>query len=459
LELTLQIPAEWRTFNEFFGFEAKPGFRLFGPDGAEIQYQRVAQNPNRTKYRASSPLKFPVPHKTNDVTVVVRLTLPPLGYSTLTVREGEMAANDEIVGAAMLPTRHPELPGLATSERSMANERLAVTIEANGTLTLTDKRTGETYERLLTFEDTADIGDGWYHGQAVNDQACYSSGRPADVALVHNGPLSARFRIRSLMRVPAEFHFDRMVRSTELNDLVIDSLVTLRQGSDRLEVRTTVQNTVRDHRLRLLLPTGAKAGTYLSDGAFDVVERPIALPADAHLNREIPVETGAQQTWSAVAGDHRGLAVVSSGLLECFVRDQPERPIVLTLFRGTRRTIMTDGQPDGQLLGELPRIIGSCRSPELPTGSSCSITGSSSALDCAPCSCPLTTLRSFRARRTFQRPPRSCAWRAVSSSPAPAKSTARLRSGCSTRRRGPPPPASISAAARRARPHRGPRSA
>ncbi|MBI2498032.1 MAG: glycoside hydrolase family 38, partial [Opitutae bacterium] len=109
----------------------------------------------------------------------------------------------------------------------------------------------------------------------------------------------------------------------------------------------------RDHRLRVLLPTGAQSATYLADGAFDVVERPIALPADNHTRRELAVETCAQQTWTAVADGRRGLAVVAPGLMETAVRDLPERTLALTLFRSTRRTVLTDGQPQGQLQGEL----------------------------------------------------------------------------------------------------------
>jgi len=45
--------------------------------------------------------------------------------------------------------------------------------------------------------------------------------------------------------------------------------------------------------------------------------------------------------------------VVSSGLMESAVRDLPMRPIALTLFRGTRRTVMTNGEPNGQLRGAL----------------------------------------------------------------------------------------------------------
>jgi Glycosyl hydrolases family 38 N-terminal domain/Glycosyl hydrolases family 38 C-terminal domain/Alpha mannosidase middle domain len=352
VELALQIPAEWQCFQEQFGFELKPGFRIYDAKGREIAYQRVAQDLNRTKIR-SRPTKFPQAYKTNDVTVILPLAIPALGYTTLTVRAGELTAKDEIVGEAMRPTRHPETPGLATSERSMENEFLALTIESNGTLALTDKRTGETYSRLLTFEDVADIGDGWYHGQAVNDQAFVSTGARADIALIYDGPLGTRFRVRTALRLPAEFRFDRMIRSELMTDMVIDSFITLRRGGDRIEVKTTVNNTVRDHRLRVLLPTGAKAKTYLADGAFDVVERPIALPAGNYLARELTVETRPQQSWTAVTDGRRGLAVVAAGLPESAVRDLPERTLALTLFRATGRTVMTDGQPQGQIQGAL----------------------------------------------------------------------------------------------------------
>jgi alpha-mannosidase/mannosylglycerate hydrolase len=36
---------------------------------------------------------------------------------------------------------------------------------------------------------------------------------------------------------------------------------------------------------------------------------------------------------------------------ETAVQDLPERPIALTLFRSTRRTVFTDGEPEGLLIG------------------------------------------------------------------------------------------------------------
>ncbi len=340
VDLTLHTPTDWAAFNEFFGFEPKPAFRIYDAAGRETPYQRVAQAMRQGKTRLRD-VRFPERYYTNDITVSLRLAIPALGYTTLTVRQGEPNA----------PTRYPALPGLATSERSMANGRLAVTIESNGALTLTCLRTGQVYSRLLTFDECADIGDGWYHGQAVNDQQFVSTTSRADVALVCNGPLKTTFRVRMVMSVPAHFDFQRMERSTAFTELILDNLITLRAGAERLEIETTVHNTARDHRLRVLFPTGVAANTYMADTPFDAVERPIALREDNHLYRELEVETRPQQTWTAVGDVTRGLAVISEGLMESAVRDLPERPIALTLLRGTQRTVMTDGEPEGELIG------------------------------------------------------------------------------------------------------------
>ena len=353
VELTLDIPAEWGSYQEFFGFEPKPGFRIFDTvSGKEIAYQLLGLTPPKTRKRIWR-IKYPEVYKVHEVKVALRLSLPATGYTTLTVREGEKTRKDGVFAEATLPTRHTLSPGLARSERSMENEFLSVRIESNGSLAVTDKRTKETYARLLTFEDVADIGDGWYHGPPVNDQQVVSTGAASEVILEHDGPQQSSFRIRTHLRVPEAFDFEQRRRSTVFTELLCDSLVTLRAGSDRLEVSTTVDNAARDHRLRVLFPTETKARTFLSDGAFDVVEREIALPKDNHLRRELAVETTAQQTWTAVGDKNRGLAIVSDGLPECAVRDLPDRPIALTLFRATRRTVMTDGESGGQLIGPM----------------------------------------------------------------------------------------------------------
>lgn len=342
-EVTLQIPVHWPSFNEFFGYEPKPAFRIFDAAGDELPYQRLRQTTNRRKLRIHTT-KFPEAYRTHDVAVSLPVSVPALGYTTLAVRA-------EPAGRA---TRHPATPSLVAAEHAIENELVRVTVEANGTLTLLDMRTGVTYARLMTYADNADIGDGWYHGQAVNDQTFTSTAARAAVAIVHDGPQLATLRVRTVLSVPAAFHFDdRMARSEELVDLVIDSLVSLRPGCDRVEVASTVHNVATDHRLRVLFPTGAQTDTYLADTPFDVVERPIPLHAENHLFRELEMETRPQQSWTAIFDGERGLAVVSSGLLESAAQDNADRTLALTLYRATQRTVFTDGEPGGQLPGVL----------------------------------------------------------------------------------------------------------
>ncbi len=336
VDLDIPLPPDWPSFQEFFGFEKKYSFHLHGATGEEIPYQLIGQEINRSGFRRLR-YKFPVPDDRPVVRVTAPLRIPAFGYAVLLVEPAEG------------PVRYHG--SLAVSGRAVGNEFFRVEAAPNGTLTLTDQRSGRTYTDLLTFEDRADIGDGWYHGVAVNDRIHTSASCGADVALVADGPEKATLRIRTVMTVPEEFDFGRMVRSERLIPLVITSDVTIRRGCPRVEVETTVENTVRDHRLRVLFPTGLTGDTYLSDAAFDVVERPLALAADNASRRELDVETRPQQTWTAFGDGENGLAVVSRGLPESAVLDRPDRSIALTLLRGFRRAVFSGDNPGGQVLG------------------------------------------------------------------------------------------------------------
>ena len=124
----------------------------------------------------------------------------------------------------------------------------------------------------------------------------------------------------------------------------------LQQGRTQLHR----QLQLRDHRLRVLLPTGVMADTYFADSAFDVIERPIILRAANAEYREMESESTPQYTSTAAYDpDPAGcvLAVVSTGLAESAVRDQPEHSIALTLLRAFFRVHLTDGNQGGQIQG------------------------------------------------------------------------------------------------------------
>jgi alpha-mannosidase/mannosylglycerate hydrolase len=325
-DIDISFPAGWpKKFQEFFGYEEKFAFRLTGPDSREIPWQLAGH----TKPDASQTI----------VHITAPLRVPAYGYTFLTVAPVE--------GPVRFPGR------MTTAHDTIENEYLRVQVRSNGTLSVTDKRTGKRYEDFLTFEDCADIGDGWFHGIAVNDRAYLSSACPADVAVTADGIGKAILRIALNFPVPEAFGFTRMERYSRMTSLRIVSDVTLRAGSDHIEVVTTVENTARDHRLRVLFPTNLAGESFLSDAAFNVVERQIALPKDNAARFELDVETRPRITWTAFGDGRNGIAVVSRGLPECTVVDTPERPLALTLFRAFKRAAFyasPEGE-GGQILG------------------------------------------------------------------------------------------------------------
>jgi len=358
IDFPLRFPRETKNrFAEWFGYEPLVGFRLFDAAGREIEYQRVEVD--KTIHVKEYDPRAGFQHADREqVRVAARLDLPAFGWTTLVCKP----CTDKVrCGGSQVLNDH-----------AMANDRLKVAINPNGTIDL-ECRGGGAYRGLLAFEDRADIGDGWYHGTALNDEIFTSTGSAADIALVADGFALTTFRVRVVLNVPAKFEHDQMImrRARRLTPLVITSYLTLRAGSPYLEVRTEVDNTVRDHRLRVLLPTGLKTAVYLADSPFDIVQRNVALRPDWYRLHEPELETKPQYSFTVVNDGRRGLAVISRGQPESAVRDLPDRPIALTLFRGFRRTVGTPGEPGGQMLGPtahdywLYPHVGRPRGPEL----------------------------------------------------------------------------------------------
>lgn len=347
LEFDVEIPVEWPEFGEFFGYESKPAFRIFDADGGEVVYQRLATRRNIVRPRLRDT-KYPQAFRFNVVRVAARLVMPAMGFAPLKVVGPSSSAGT----AGVLPTRHPAARGLRTGHAGMENEFLSVEIQSGGILELTDKTTGQTYANLNVFQDDADIGDGWSHGPTTNRRDVLSGAGQAQIEIDCDTPLVTTFVVRQTLALPESFDIRDHRRAESRVPLIIESRISLRAGARFLDIDTQISNTADDHRLRVMFSTDVTAETYLADAPFDVVERRIALREDNHDYREMEVEMKPQQTWAAVFDGSRGLAVVTAGgQLESGVLDRPDRPLALTLFRATSRTVLTNGEPDGQLHG------------------------------------------------------------------------------------------------------------
>jgi alpha-mannosidase len=234
------------------------------------------------------------------------------------------------------------LPGAASEEveaplqllpDGVENRHLRVEINADGSLNVLDKTTGQQFRQMGYCCDDEDAGDEYDYSPCPNPLQVSSLNRPATVQLVHAGPLQVTYAISYVLPLPAALTEDRQRRSDDLVDCPIITTVTLHWDSRVLHMRTTVNNQARDHRLRVCFPTDIRADQATADGHFDVISRPIDLPA-AQGWAQPPVPTRHQRHFVDVSDGQVGLAVFNRGLPEYeILRDGGRNSVAVTLLR------------------------------------------------------------------------------------------------------------------------------
>ncbi|HOX06021.1 MAG TPA: glycosyl hydrolase-related protein [Planctomycetota bacterium] len=290
-----------------------------------------------------SPLELPLRMRARNRKLYFRAeNVPALGYKSYLLRRG---GKGSIQSGSLL-----------AGPRGLANEHLKVEVAVNGTFSLTNRETGRTFSGLGLFEDDGEVGDPWVRYAPKEDRLVTSSGAKAAVAVVEDGPLSATLSVRFDLRVPAcALGFDQK-RSPDEVVLAVENLLTLRAGARRLEVVTRFVNTAKDHRLRIALPTGLVGATKsAAESAFDVVERPVAVP-DGTGWREPPSGCQPHLGFVDVSDGTEGLALLDMGVPQYEVREDAARTLVLTLMRcfaqkNTVRRAEYPDQPGSQCLG------------------------------------------------------------------------------------------------------------
>jgi alpha-mannosidase len=254
------------------------------------------------------------------------------------------------------PSTGHHAPDAAHDE--VSTEWFAVRVDpADGTLTITDRRDGGTvYARCNVFVDGGDAGDTYTFAPPAKDTVVSAPAGPPRVT-IEDDPLGATLRVALDLRVPAALAASRGRRSPTMVTLPLVSTVQLTHGVPRIDVTTTLENTARDHRLRVGFTAPFATDHAHAEGAFAVTRRPLALPGQTEGWAEQPAPTAPQQGFLAVHGRaqaaeggaetpldvasldlaslvERALLVTSQGLPEYEVRSEAgQTEVLLTVLR------------------------------------------------------------------------------------------------------------------------------
>ncbi|MHB1954733.1 MAG: alpha-mannosidase [Sulfobacillus sp.] len=327
-------------------------FKIYDHEANEVPYQLLEVERNRMQLHRWYG-NIPGSAVVDRFRIAMKGPVPPFGYTSYVIetlvmegpKHGEYSA--ERMSA---PVRYPG--SMTVDENTWDNGRLRLQVRQNGTVDVMDHQTGRTHAGLLLFEDEADVGDAWTHASPVTNEVCSTFGAHADISVVFDGPLQTRIRIRSTMRVPEEIQAGNARRSTSLTGLEITTDLDLRKDDAILRCRTHVKNNVRDHRLRVLFPTGLQTERFKTSTSFDLVERNVKNP---DYSKYLEKFSGVVPHNGVIALDdgRSGLAIYSRGLYEAAVRDNEQRTIAMTLFRSIRKVVGMNDTDGGQLLGDL----------------------------------------------------------------------------------------------------------
>lgn len=325
-------------YAEPFGYEFINSFKLIGFDGKEIPYQIKEIRNNRINH-----IEKDINERADIYRITFRAKVPAGGKSEYRIVESEK------------PSRY--LKHMESGADYMENEYIRIEINPNGTISMLDKKTNKIYNNQLSLADNSEIGDGWYHADAKEDTTVYSAFGGCRVEKTESGCSRCVFRITKEISLPRKMIIDNITqrRSSDYEKCEAVFEIGLSENARYAEVNMTFDNKVRDHRLRLAMPTYTDGDMYFAGQAFYCCTRKAGI--DYSTQDWIEPEQYEKAMNGIVGrrnGDGSGLAFVSAeGLHECGSTADKNSTLYITLLRGFEKAVHTDGQERGQLNGKL----------------------------------------------------------------------------------------------------------
>ena len=271
---------------------------IFDEQGREVP-AKFTYFPNQFTYTLPKD-RFRQPRYVNRFAVELQAESHGIGYRVFSVRKQ----------AATVQT------AVRYTENSMENEFLSVKFNANGTVDVTDKRSGRVYAGQNLFEDTRDVGDLYNYWQAKDDVAVTTADARAEITLHEIAPWSVTFKATVPMAIDAD----------------ITTFVTLSDKVARVDFKTVVTNRMENHRLRALFPSEISTDSVYAEGQFDVVRRDVQ-PSPIWKNPCNAQRAQAFVTLESDTDDGIALMVANRGLCEYEILRDGRNTLAVTLLR------------------------------------------------------------------------------------------------------------------------------
>ncbi len=197
----------------------------------------------------------------------------------------------------------------------IANQSWSVEVSADGRVGFSNRTHGIRIEDAVRVVSEGDRGDE-YNFDPVPEGVRVERPHRARVSLEPEREGEASAVIAARYRVPSELAPDRSARGKSWTVVPVTVRIRLVSGLDRLDLEVEVDNTARDHRLRLHLRAPFAARRFEVESAFEIAERPIDPRPDwfgSESPSEFPVGATPQRGFATLDDGERALTVANRG--------------------------------------------------------------------------------------------------------------------------------------------------
>ncbi|WP_040203545.1 mannosylglycerate hydrolase [Neobacillus jeddahensis] len=269
-------------------------------------------------------------------TIQLQTTIPAMGYQTFFIVNAENAMSHTIVKKDVVETDY-----------------YAVSVNPNGTLNIWDKVLEKEFNQVLLLENGGDDGDEYDFSPLLNEQLIYSDKVEADVKIIQN-QYSAQLDIHVKLEVPGDLEKRKLKQVDRFVE--VDWKITIPNHQPIMKVEANIHNQAKDHRLRVLIPTGITSSFSVADNQFGSIKRDVHDAAMAYWEEENwderPDSIYPMLSFVGLSDENHGLCVLTNSSREFEIIGEQDDTIAITLFRsvgvlGKEEMLRRPGRPSG----------------------------------------------------------------------------------------------------------------
>ncbi|SJL83415.1 glycoside hydrolase family 38 C-terminal domain-containing protein [Vibrio palustris] len=292
--------------------------------------------------------------------IELEASLPSLGYRSFDIQEHSTST-----GRAST--------NFKSEDRFINNERYLLLID-NGELVLKDTTSKKQAKQFIYIRDVGDDGDNYDYSPPIHDWELHFNFLNSVINTTKTS-LSQSMLIQGSWLLPKDLEEREKHTTSAQVDFTLE--LTLSNGSSPLEIKLSVNNTAKDHRMQIVVDSDIESTESIADTPFGVVHRPNRHPKwqtwRAEKWKEEPTSIYPMIHYASIYDDYHCLTLFSNGIKEYEVINESNcattSKIALTLFRSVgwlgkpdlaRRPGIASGQqfkyiptPDSQLLEPL----------------------------------------------------------------------------------------------------------